>query len=409
MRHPPTAHATLENSVTDPGTTDTGASHGAARSHEVHVAAGASFTDFAGWQMPVRYTSDLAEHHAVRTAAGLFDLSHMGEIVVLGPEAGRGARLRARRQALGDRDRPGEVLAAARRRTAASSTTSSSTAPARTASWSSRTPSNRERRGRRAARRAPPTSTRSSTTRATTSRSSRCRAPTRAPCCRDAGLRRRRPRQRRRGLRREPRGAQVLPRVRRRLSRATTCSSPAPATRARTASSSTSPPTRAAGLWEALAETGGVPASCPRGLASRDTLRLEAGMPLYGHELSRDILPVQAGLGRVVALAKEGDFVGRAAVEAGPAGRRPGARRPRRRGHARRPAPATRCSTATAPTRAVGEVTSGALSPTLGHPIAMAYVAPDARRARHASSYVDVRGTRIPASVVALPFYKRHA
>ena len=49
----------------------------------VHRAAGASFTDFAGWQMPVRYSSDLAEHHAVRTAAGLFDLSHMGEILSL--------------------------------------------------------------------------------------------------------------------------------------------------------------------------------------------------------------------------------------------------------------------------------------------------------------------------------------
>ena len=55
--------------------------------HDSHVAAGASFTDFAGWQMPVRYSSDLAEHHAVRTAAGLFDLSHMGEIIVQGPEA----------------------------------------------------------------------------------------------------------------------------------------------------------------------------------------------------------------------------------------------------------------------------------------------------------------------------------
>src|SRR5215218_7198497 len=53
----------------------------------VHRAAGASFTDFAGWQMPVRYSSDLAEHHAVRTQAGLFDLSHMAEILVLGPEA----------------------------------------------------------------------------------------------------------------------------------------------------------------------------------------------------------------------------------------------------------------------------------------------------------------------------------
>src|SRR3954471_11884451 len=55
--------------------------------HDAPAAAGASFTDFAGWSMPVRYSSDLAEHHAVRTAAGIFDLSHMGEIVVLGPEA----------------------------------------------------------------------------------------------------------------------------------------------------------------------------------------------------------------------------------------------------------------------------------------------------------------------------------
>jgi aminomethyltransferase len=55
--------------------------------HAVHVAAGASFTDFAGWQMPVRYSSDLAEHHAVRAAAGLFDLSHMAEFAVAGPQA----------------------------------------------------------------------------------------------------------------------------------------------------------------------------------------------------------------------------------------------------------------------------------------------------------------------------------
>lgn len=55
--------------------------------HDIHVAAGAAFTDFAGWQMPVRYSSDLAEHAAVRTAAGLFDLSHMAEILVVGPQA----------------------------------------------------------------------------------------------------------------------------------------------------------------------------------------------------------------------------------------------------------------------------------------------------------------------------------
>src|SRR5215204_5184616 len=76
----------------EPGTTSPAASVDAATERlspldAVHRAAGASFTDFAGWQMPVRYSSDLAEHHAVRTTAGLFDLSHMGEIIVEGPEA----------------------------------------------------------------------------------------------------------------------------------------------------------------------------------------------------------------------------------------------------------------------------------------------------------------------------------
>ena len=59
--------------------------------HGVHDEAGAAFTDFAGWQMPVRYSSDLAEHHAVRESAGLFDLSHMAEIRVKGPDAGAAA------------------------------------------------------------------------------------------------------------------------------------------------------------------------------------------------------------------------------------------------------------------------------------------------------------------------------
>ena len=55
--------------------------------HDEHVALGAALTALAGWQMPLRYTSDLAEHTAVRTAAGLFDLSHMGELAVTGGEA----------------------------------------------------------------------------------------------------------------------------------------------------------------------------------------------------------------------------------------------------------------------------------------------------------------------------------
>ena len=55
--------------------------------HSVHVDAGALFTDVGGWRMPLRYAPDLAEHHAVRRSAGIFDLSHMGEIKVSGPDA----------------------------------------------------------------------------------------------------------------------------------------------------------------------------------------------------------------------------------------------------------------------------------------------------------------------------------
>ncbi|MGZ8805321.1 MAG: glycine cleavage T C-terminal barrel domain-containing protein, partial [Microbacterium sp.] len=141
----------------------------------------------------------------------------------------------------------------------------------------------------------------------------------------------------------------------------------------------------------------------PAGLASRDTLRLEAGMPLYGHELSLDIVPAQAGLGRVVPLkTKRSDFVGRSSLEAAVAVDAPvlvglvaEGRRAGRAGYA-----VLDGETQT------GEITSGALSPTLGHPIAMAFVAP-AVSAPGTGLFIDVRGTRIPATVTALPFYRR--
>ena len=130
-------------------------------------------------------------------------------------------------------------------------------------------------------------------------------------------------------------------------------------------------------------------------------------MPLYGHELSTETFPVQAGLGRVVALStKPGDFVGRAAVEKGPAagarvlvGLRSEGKRAGRAGY-----PVMHGDTV------VGEVTSGALSPTLGYPIAMAYVDPevaDPAAADAPALELDVRGSRVAASVVPLPFYQK--
>jgi aminomethyltransferase len=142
----------------------------------------------------------------------------------------------------------------------------------------------------------------------------------------------------------------------------------------------------------------------PAGLAARDTLRLEAGMPLYGPELGIDTFPVQAGLGRVVALkTKDIDFVGRDAVEAGPAanarvlvGLRSDGKRAGRAGY-----PVMQGDTV------VGEVTSGALSPTLGYPIALAYLDPAAADATDLE--LDVRGSRVAASITPLPFYKKES
>jgi aminomethyltransferase len=160
----------------------------------------------------------------------------------------------------------------------------------------------------------------------------------------------------------------------------------------------------AASLWAALTTAGEPFGLVPAGLASRDTLRLEAGMPLYGHELGLDTLPVQAGLGRVVNLKKEGDFVGRSASEVGApetarvlVGLTSEGKRAGRAGYA-----------VFNGDDEVGAITSGALSPTLGYPIAMAYVDPGLS-APGTTLAIDVRGSRVAASVVTLPFYKREA
>jgi aminomethyltransferase len=162
-------------------------------------------------------------------------------------------------------------------------------------------------------------------------------------------------------------------------------------------------PDTAPALWEALAETGAGAGLVPAGLAARDTLRLEAGMPLYGHELSREIFPAQAGLGRVVAFGKPIDFVGRAASEEGPAGDAPvlvGLV-----GEGRRAARADYPVFSESGDE-IGVVTSGVLSPTLGVPVAMAYVAP-AQAQPGTVVAVDIRGSRLPMTVTALPFYSR--
>jgi aminomethyltransferase len=156
-------------------------------------------------------------------------------------------------------------------------------------------------------------------------------------------------------------------------------------------------------VWDALTAAGTSAGLVPVGLGARDTLRLEAGMPLYGNELDRATTPFEAGLGRVVRLAKEGGFVGRdalaAAAEAGPRRQLVGLI-VRGRGIARHGHPVWSGD------RVTGAVTSGTISPTLGVPIAMAYVAP-ADAAPGTMLDVEIRDARAAAEVVPLPFYTR--
>ena len=354
---------------------------------DVHAALGASFTDFAGWQMPLRYASDLAEHRAVRETAGVFDLSHMGEIRVSGPEAGaaldaalvgRASTMPIGRAAYGmlvTHDggivddlvtyRLGEqeflvvanaanvepvVVALADRCRPFDAHVADETA--RWALVAVQGPASAAIVGSLV----------------------------------DVDLG---------GLGYYRSVSATLGGV--------------PVLLARTGYTGEdgfevfAPAEAAVAVWDtvlaAAREHGGVPA----GLACRDTLRLEAGMPLYGHELTVDTSPFAAGLGRVVTLDKDPGPVGLDAL------RRLSAEPPARvlvglRGTGRR---APRAGYAVVSSGdVVGEVTSGALSPTLGYPVAMAYV--DAELSEPGTELaVDVRGSELPVEVVALPFYRR--
>ena len=150
----------------------------------------------------------------------------------------------------------------------------------------------------------------------------------------------------------------------------------------------------AGAFWDAVLAAGFEPA----GLGARDTLRLEAGLPLHGHELGPGITPLQAGLGWVIGW-KKGPFRGRAALEAererGVARRLRGllveGRRPPRDG-----------SPVLVDGEPAGEVTSGNFSPMLGQGIALAFLPPDVEEG--AAVEVDLRGTHLPAKVVPTPF-----
>jgi aminomethyltransferase len=163
------------------------------------------------------------------------------------------------------------------------------------------------------------------------------------------------------------------------------------------------PEASATAIWQQILDLAAPRGGRPAGLAARDTLRLEAGMPLYGHELSEDIHPLQAGLDFAVQL-RDHDFIGCQALQAAasePMRRRVGLalddRRVPREGY-----PVLQHG------QVVGAVTSGTFSPTFSRPIAMAYVDPSAT-ATGQQLHVDIRGRLAPAVVTPLPFYSRHS
>ncbi len=365
-----------------------------------HVALGATLTDFAGWQMPLRYTSDIAEHQAVRQAAGLFDLSHMGEIAVVGPQAARAldhalvgnltalAVGRARYSMLCQPD--GAVIddvvvyrLAEERFLVVANASNAAVVLAELVE--------------RAAGFQAQVIDMSLETALVAVQGPRALEIVSLVAPGQHGV-----------LEGMPYYASATVRV---LGQDVLVS--------RTGYTGEDgfelyvPNTLAAPLWRALLEAGTPLGLVPAGLAARDSLRLEAGMPLYGNELDRTTTPFEAGLGRVVKLDKTDDdgapldFVGRAALES-----RKGAQPARvlvgLQGLGRRAAragyPVVRGSGADAVV--VGTVTSGAPSPTLGYPVALAYVTPEVG-AEGTELGVDVRGRAEPFRVVRYPFYRR--
>lgn len=159
-------------------------------------------------------------------------------------------------------------------------------------------------------------------------------------------------------------------------------------------------PADAPKMWNLLLDAGKEEGLIPCGLGARDTLRLEASMPLYGHEMNDEISPRETGLGIFVKMKKE-DFIGKAAlVQRGkPTVKRVGLKVTGRgilREH----------QTVLLDGKEIGHTTSGTFCPYLNQPVAMA-ILPKEYAEIGTALEVDVRGRKVPVEVIALPFYKR--
>ncbi|MBF2054728.1 MAG: glycine cleavage system aminomethyltransferase GcvT [Candidatus Sericytochromatia bacterium] len=357
-----------------------------------HKAAGARMVDFGGWEMPVQYTSILAEHAAVREAAGLFDVSHMGVFELSGPDA------LAAGQYLVPNDlarlQPGQGLYTQLCNPSGGVLDDLLIfALTPTCFWLVVNAGNREsdfhwvssQLGGFEAR--------------------LCRKPDPLGILALQG----------------PRTLDILtPLAPLNLDTFKPFSIQQSTLAGHTVWISRSGYTGEDGveiyaphaalepIWDLLLSSGQPAGLVPVGLGARDTLRLEAAMPLYGHELDDQTSPLEAGLGWSVKLSKSDDFIGKAALQAMQAAplpkkrvgfSMPGSKRAPRQGY-----------TLYSGEQPIGQVTSGSLSPTLGYPIGMAYLDGPwtADRPLPDSFEVDIRGQRYPAQLVKLPFYRRN-
>ncbi|KQO03190.1 glycine cleavage system protein T [Arthrobacter sp. Leaf234] len=356
--------------------------------HEAH---GASFTDFGGWQMPLKYRSELEEHHTVRKAAGLFDLSHMGEVLVTGPQAAEFLNyalvsnlavmaVGKAKYSLICTAEGGVIDDLITYRLAEDSflvVPNASNAPVvaealriRANSFDVAVEDQSEATSLIAVQ-----------------------GPTAEAVLLD--------------LARPEDGALI--RELKYYASVELELAGLPVLLARTGYTGEDGfeifigSNVAVRLWDAALRVGDAHGLLPCGLAARDSLRLEAGMPLYGHELGLDTNPFEAGLGPVVSTKKADDFVGRAVLEplkaVEPARRLVGLRAVGRRS-------ARAGYDVVVDGVPVGTVTSGLPSPTLGYPVALAYV--DAAHAAIGTEVqVDLRGRPEPFTVIPTPFYKR--
>jgi aminomethyltransferase len=354
--------------------------------HAVHVAAGARMVDFAGWQMPVQYTGVLEEHQAVRTRAGLFDVSHMGEVSV----RGRGALAFLQHVTCNDVAKlvPGRIQYSALMTAAgtfvddllvyrlaedaflvvvnaSNAVKDLAVLEAAARGFDVEVKDHSDRYALLAVQ-GPQALAIVSSLAAADVQALRYYSFTRT----------------------EVSGASCL------VSRTGYTGEDGFELYA--------PPEAAEGLWRALMDAGAPRGLAPAGLAARDTLRLEACMALYGNDIDDTTTVLEADLAWIVKLDK-GDFVGRdvlARQKAEGVSRLLVAFETEGRAVARHGFPAR------IEGREAGTVTSGSFSPTLKRNVGMAYL-PVAHTGPGTRFEVAIRGRGEPAVVVRKPFYKR--